>query len=371
MKALVIGAGSMGCRRLRDLTHLKTGEVILFEPVPQRCSEISAFFGVRGFTKWEDALAEEPSVMVISTPPALHETYVRQAIDRKLHAFAEVPFVYEENVLAEIVAQAPSYPGTLGVSHTIRYYPPYRLIYDLLHEDAIGKPLYIEYSLGNYLPDWHTYENYRDFYAGDVRLGGAGMDMILHELNPIQWWMGPISTVAGRLSKVSSLEINGPDSHDALLVFECGATGFLHHDVIERGTLGRHVRIVGEDGTLEWHQNLPEVRLFEARSGENRQLPFDQAADWEEALAASQEVARVLAGQRVRSGQLPGQSGDAFHYESCYLREMRHFLDAALGKRPYSMASVKEELNTVRVFHAILRSNDQKREIAMGGSHAD
>jgi Trk K+ transport system NAD-binding subunit len=50
MKILCIGAGSMGRRRLRDLTYLNEGNVILFEPEAQRCGEIAAAFGVAVFT---------------------------------------------------------------------------------------------------------------------------------------------------------------------------------------------------------------------------------------------------------------------------------------------------------------------------------
>lgn len=361
MKILVIGGGSMGRRRLRDLTYLNGGDVILFEPVEDRCREISAAFGVQGFTNLEEALAQKPGAITISTPPALHEPYVRKAIELGLPVFSEVPFVLDVKSLAEIAEKDSSYSGLFGISHTIRYYPPFRIIHDLLRQGVVGKPLYLEYSLGNYLPDWHPYEDYRKFYASDVRLGGAGLDIILHELSPIQWWLGEIESVYARLSKVSSLEINGPDNHDVLISFASGTKGFFHHDIIERGTVGRHVRIVGEEGTIEWHQNQPAIRVFQ--SGRNREVPFEEAADWNEAVEASREMSEILARPRARSGQPPSATTGSFTYESCYLREMRHFLDAASKRAPYTMTNIQEELQTVRTFHAIVQSSEEKREV--------
>jgi predicted dehydrogenase len=341
------------------------GEVSLFETVEARCRETASAFGIRGFTDLDEALSEKPSALVISTPPALHAQYVRRALDLNLSVFAEVPFALDLETLSEVSSRASSFPGVLGVSHTIRYYPPFRLIHDLLRQGAVGKVLYLEYSMGNYLPDWHPYEDYRKFYAGDVGLGGAGMDMILHEMSVIQWWLGRIESVTARLTKVSELEIKGPDNHDVLFSFAGGSRGFFHDDIIERGTVGRHIRIAGAEGTLEWHQNLSTIRLFEAKKKTNLQLGFDQASDWSEALNASREMTAILAKQKAKSGAIPSAATPGFTYESCYLREMRHFLGAVQGKHPYSMSNPQEELANVRVFHAFCKSSEEKQEVLL------
>lgn len=366
MKILAVGAGSMGKRRLRDLCYLAPGQVSLFEPKADRCQQVSRSYGVRGFTNFDEAMADQPDVITISTPPALHEQYVEAALEHNLHVFAEVPFALDLDFMSKLQGRAKSgYSKVIGISCSSRYYPPFRLVRDLLQSNAVGRVMYIEYSLGNYLPDWHPYEDYRNFYAGDMRLGGAGMDMILHELNILHWWFGPVATVHARFSKLSQLEINGPDTQDILLEFGSGARGYFHHDIIERGTVGRHLRIVGEEGTLEWHQNQPTVRLFDAIAGESREIAFNQAADWSEATAASREVNELVAKQEGQSGKIPSSGDTGFAYESCYLREMRHFLDAAEGRTKYSKSSVDEELQTVRTFHAIVRSSELEKTCAV------
>ncbi len=366
MKILCVGGGSMGRRRLRDLTHLKPGEVVLFEPAAQRCKEIAAAFEVPGFTRLEEALAQKPTAMTISTPPALHDDYVRKAMELNLDVFAEVPFVLDEKVLSDVAAKAPQYKRALGVSHTTHYYPPFRLIHDLLERGEVGKPLYVEYTLGNYLPDWHPYEDYRTFYGSDAAIGGAGLDMVLHEMNTIQWWLGKVSSVFARLSKLSSLEIKGPDNHDVLMTFASGARGFFHNDVIERGTQGRHIRVIGESGSIEWHQNLPTIRVYKESAAQ--QIGFEKAADWDEALEKSRQMTQILSRQRAKSGKVPIGDPGAFTYESCYLREMEHFVGAAEGKHKFTMANVTDELQTVRVFHSILRSSDGQKEVSVGAA---
>jgi predicted dehydrogenase len=354
----------MGRRRLRDLAYLQPGGVSLFEPVPERCKQVSEAFGVRGFTNIDQALEQRPDALVVSTPPQLHERYVRRGLDEGRHVFAEVPYLLDYEGLKTLAAKSAN-GGTqvLGISHTIRYYPPYRLIRDLLERNVIGRTLYLEYSLGNYLPDWHPYEDYRKFYASDQSLGGAGMDMLLHELGAIHWWLGNTSHVQARLTKVSSLEISGPDTHDILLRFANNAVGFFHHDVIERGTVGRHIRIIGAEGTIEWHQDEPTIRVFTASANRNDAIGFDQVSDWQAAIEASREAAQLVAAQQTSSGRIPEGSAPKFTYESCYLREMRHYVEAAAGTAAYTGCTIAEELMTVATFHAILKSAEQGREL--------
>jgi predicted dehydrogenase len=360
MSILVIGGGSMGRRRMRDALALRPGQVFLYEPDKQRCDEVAELFGIQGFTDLDEALAQNPSAMIVSTPPALHDRYIRLAVERGIHVFAELPFVFDTQLLTELSGTAKTSKIVLGVSATIRYYPPFRLIHDLIRDNAVGKRLYLEYSLGNYLPDWHPHEDYRKFYAkGDPRAGGSGVDMILHEMHAIQWWLGPVDTLSSRVSKVSELEIAGPDTHDALLTFKNGCRGYFHHDVIEQGTRGRHIRLVGDAGTIEWGQHEPTIRVYKGDQKSEQFLTFDQAEDWDEAMRASKEMVQILARTKARSGAVPSGNQTAFTYESCYLREMRHFLDAAEGKHPYTLATIEEELHNVRTFHRFLDTSEQ------------
>jgi predicted dehydrogenase len=363
MKVLVIGGGSMGRRRLRDLKALWPGEVMLLEPNEARCREIAGRFGVRGFTKLDDAFATQPDALAVCTPPALHEPYVREGIKRKLHIFAEVPFIMDLAAMEGVARQAPSYPAVLAMSHAPRYYPPFVILRDQIRRGVIGRPLYVEHSLGNYLPEWHPYEDYRTFYGGDWKLGGAGLDMIPHEFDALLWWLGPLSRVQARFSKLSSLELNGPDTQDVLLTFASGAVGYFHNDVIERGTTGRHVRIAGEEGTLEWHQGQPSVRLF--LNSANKHLGFDAAPDWADAQRASHEVARLIAESKAVSGKPPADGSGEYTYEANYFREMEHFVGAATGRHAFTTATVEDELAAVRAMHAIIRSGEEERAVAL------
>ena len=81
-------------------------------------------------------------------------------MDAGAHVFAEVPFVLNLEIMRDIVRRAPAYSKVLAASHSFRMYPPVRLIRDLVCGGAIGKPLYLEHSLGQHVAGWHSYEHY-------------------------------------------------------------------------------------------------------------------------------------------------------------------------------------------------------------------
>lgn len=342
----------MGRRRVRDLTYLRPKQVAVFEPNTERCEQIQTQFGVDGHTMIEDALATDPKVMVISVPPALHEQYVQLAMSREMHVFSELPFVWSRDGMRKVVETSGDYPATLGISATLRYYPPFELIHSLIHDGRIGKPFYFELNLGHYLPHWHPNEDYRRFYASDARQGGAGLDMLPHELAAVQWWLGPIKSVVARLSKVSDLEINGPDCHDILLTFASGCRGYFHNDVLEMHTRGRRIHIVGSQGTLRWIQDEPFLRISTEKEKETR-LEFSEAKSWQTAVDATQRVVEAGRGSIAAC---------EFSYESNYLREMEHFLGAVEGKHAYTAATPAEELHTVSVVQTILETGQCQTE---------
>ena len=75
MKILVIGLGSMGRRRIRNLQNLGYKNIIGYDKKKSRRDESKQKYRLKTFEKIEDALDYNPKAMIISTPPDLHLQY--------------------------------------------------------------------------------------------------------------------------------------------------------------------------------------------------------------------------------------------------------------------------------------------------------
>src|SRR5205809_54356 len=180
MRLLIAGLGSMGKRRVRNLTFLNAGEVIGFDPRADRRDEASSKYGISTFADFSEAMAQRPDALIISTPPDLHMPYMRAAGNAGIHFFCEASVVDDG---LETLIPACNAAGIIAApSSTLRFNPSIRRIKDLVDSGRIGKPLVLTYHSGQYLPDWHPWEDYRTFYVAK-RATGAAREIVPFELS--------------------------------------------------------------------------------------------------------------------------------------------------------------------------------------------
>jgi predicted dehydrogenase len=68
MKFLIIGLGSMGKRRIRNLQSLKFGDIIGFDVSKERRKESEDKYKIKTFESIGDAINENPNAIIISSP---------------------------------------------------------------------------------------------------------------------------------------------------------------------------------------------------------------------------------------------------------------------------------------------------------------
>ena len=140
-----------------------------------------------------------------------------------------------------------------------------------------SKPVNYIYHIGQYLPDWHPWENYKNFFVGDKRTGGVreifGIDL--------PWLLdtfGPVKHVYVEKDKLSALEIDYPDTYFTVLRHENGTKGVLAVDVVSPKAV-RNFEVFGEGLRLFW-EGSPRS-LAECASVKKCRVPVDTYASVE------------------------------------------------------------------------------------------
>lgn len=261
MKFLVVGLGSMGKRRVRNLQALGHTALAGFDPRADRREEASSRYGIEIFDVFDKALALfKPDALVISTDPKLHMAYAIPAANQGLHCFIEASVVEGERI-AELCKSLEGTKLVIVPSCTMRYYPGPIAIRDVIDSGKIGTPLNLNYLTGQYLPDWHPWEHIQDFYVSRRETGGA-REIVPFELTWINEIFGEPIPLACVKDKVTDMDADIDDIYHCLMRYQGGMLANVTVEVISRPKAIREMNILGSKGRLVFSADENCVRYI-------------------------------------------------------------------------------------------------------------
>lgn len=249
MRLVVVGLGSMGKRRIRNLQALGYTELAGVDPRQDRRAEAASLYGIPVFDEFENALAVfAPDALVISTPPDRHMDYAYPAVSKGLHCFIEASVVESERIagLCELLEEK----GLVVVpSCTMHYYPGPMAVREVIRSGKIGKPLNLNYQAGQYLPDWHPWERIQDFYVSQRETGGA-REIVPFELTWLNEIFGDPIPLACVREKLTDMDADIDDIYHCILRYPEGMLANITVEVISRPQATRELNVLGTQGRL-------------------------------------------------------------------------------------------------------------------------
>jgi predicted dehydrogenase len=332
MRFLVVGLGSMGKRRIRNLQYLGENDIIGFDTKKDRIQETEKKYKIPVYDDINKALAEDPDALVISTPPNYHIEYELLAAQHGIHFFCEAGVMTDQT--DELIRLRKKKKIVAAPSATWRFNESIRTIKKLVDDGKIGRVSSLTYHMGQYLPDWHPWESIATFYVGQ-RQTSATREMIPFEMEWITWIFGDVKTISCLKGKTSDLPVNIDDVYQVIFEFESGVLGHLLVEVISR-TPTRIFRVVGDRGTIEWDWLQDVVRLYDSKK--KKWLEFREKKGFKEKGYVAKE--------------------------NMYIEEMKNFINAINGKEPY-IYSLEDDLRILRLLESSELSSDEHRHVAL------
>lgn len=324
---VVIGGGSIGKRHIRNLFANGVGHVAAVDPNPDRQAEAKTL-GAEAYATFEEALSFKPTACVIASPNIFHADNLRACLTAGLHTLVEKPLAVTSDGLAEIVTEFKAKNLIGHVGSNFKFHPSFRRLKDCL--PRIGQIYSARAISGQYLPDWHPWEDYRQGYSANQSLGG-GVLLDTHELLYMTWFLGPATAVNCMSGKVSDLEIDTEDLAQLTLRHEAGALSTIQADYLQR-TYQRSSEFHGSDGFLKWDVNERTVRLF-VKSEEKWTV-------WEEPRG--------------------------YDANQMYMEQTRHFLDTITGEANGEfLTPLSDGLAVLRLTEAAKLSQQEARTVTV------
>lgn len=281
MNVVVIGLGSMGKRRIRLLKEHQDIEIYGIDSNQERCNEVAEKFGAKCFGSIADAVKNEKiNCAFVCTSPLSHSAIINECLKNNLHIFTEINLVsdgYDENIKL-----AKDKNLVLFLSSTFLYRKETQMIIDKV-KDRNSKLNYI-YHVGQYLPDWHPWESYNNYFIGNPKTNGCREIMAID----MPWLItafGKIKNVSAIKSKNTNLNISYNDNYLITIEHETGAKGVFAVDVVTRKPI-RHIDVYGEDIQISWNGTPDSLTEYDMHAKTLKQIAIDNASEHVEGYAA-------------------------------------------------------------------------------------
>lgn len=343
MKALFIGLGSIGQRHLRNLAAVmpqgfeimavrRTRSVPFLneqmEVAGDSCHLVERY-GITEFSELAEALDQGPDLVYVCNPSVFHVPDAYAALNSGAAVFIEKPLGSSWLGVDDLLEAATT--GKIMVGFQFRFHPHIQRINQLIKAGALGRIVGATFVNSEYLPHWHSYEDYRHSYAAQTALGGGALLTQIHELDLAQWFLGRPHSVYAVGGHLSDLEVDVEDSVSVMLAYRSEDRSFpvtIHLDYLGYPA-ERSLTVTGDRGKVYWSQQSGELTISNIEDA------------------------------RVETFTSPG-----FERNQMFVEQTQHFLKFALGQAAPSV-SVAEAAVSLQIALAAQESMRLGRPVAL------
>lgn len=319
MRFLVLGLGSMGKRRIRNLKAIGFSNIIGYDIRNDRRKETEEHYGICTIDNLNDI--SNFDVLIISTSPDAHNEYIRYSLEKGKPCFVELNVIL--NDLPKLNKLAKSKKILVAPSCTFKFHPSIKNIKKLIHSSNYGKITNFVYHSGQYLPDWHPWENIKDFFVGKKETSGC-KEILSFELHWVIEIMGKPREIFSFHEKTLGFDVDIDDTYVIGLKFD-DFLGVLLIDVVSRFPT-RNLTLNLEKAQIRWNWEEKKVKLYNA--GSKSWTYFSEPE--EEAEAGYNK--KIL--------------------EEMYIEEMRAFIEAVKGNKPFPN-SLDEDIEILNILEKV------------------
>ena len=233
-------------------------------------------YGVVEFDDLDKALAEKPDIVFVTNPTSMHMEVARKSAEAGCNLFIEKPLGASSEGVDALIELVERKRLVVFVAYQLRFHPGLMQVSAWLKEERIGQLISANLLLGEYLPGFHPYEDYRKTYPALKSMGGGVLLSQIHELDYALWLFGKPLRIFALGGQLSNLEMDAEDTASVLM--ECQCNGKVLPISLTLDFLlsppRRTCVIVGDQGSIVWDYHGKSAVLQSRVTGETEIMDF-------------------------------------------------------------------------------------------------
>ncbi len=328
MKFLIAGFGSIGRRHFRNLVKLGQRDIIFYRTHQSTLPDEE----LEGYSIESDlkaALSHHPDAVIVANPTASHLDVAIPAAEMGCHMLIEKPISHSMERIDKLERIIRQGSAKVLVGFQFRYHPGLLQIKDWIKQSVIGDVYFVRAHWGEYLPDWHPWEDFQESYSAKRDLGGGVLLTLSHPIDYLRWIFGEMVTVSSVLGEQNVLGIEVEELADVVIRFQSGILCELHLNYLQRPP-AHFLEIYGSEGTISWNSISGMLKLYRVddQSWETHPLPR------------------------------------TFERNDLFLAEMRHFIQIVSGNQA-PMCSLEDGIQIQKIITAFYKSAEVGKKISV------
>ncbi|RIK38175.1 MAG: oxidoreductase [Chloroflexi bacterium] len=341
LRFAVIGAGNIAKIHVQALQQIPAAQItVVCSRTAASGRTLAATCGAAWEADYREAVRRtDVDAVAVCTPSATHAEIAIAGAQAGKHLLVEKPIdvtLPKVDALLEAVRQAGV---TLAGVFPLRFMAGTHQAKAAIDAGRLGRVTMADVFVKWYRPQQYYDSSWRGTWAFDG--GGALMNQAIHNIDLLQWLVGPVTAVSGRMGTLAH-KMETEDTGCALLTFASGALGVIQGATSCWPGDPARVEVRGDRGTIV----LEEGRIVTWKLA-------DAAAGEEEAMLN-------LEGDGGGSG-----AGDPMAIGSeRHRRQIVDFIEAVQQGRP-PLVDGPEARKAVEIIRAIYRSAEAGRTVAL------
>jgi predicted dehydrogenase len=319
----------------------------------ERAESFGVAFNVTPFSNITSMIKREGvQAVCVATPHPLHASAAIEAAETGAHVLVEKPLAASLSDCDAMIAAANRNHVQLGMVSQRRFFEPVQRMKNAIDAGKIARP-----ALGTMVMlSWRDEGYYTsDPWRGkwETEGGGVLVNQSPHQLDILQWLMGPIAEISGYWANLNHPSIEVDDSAVACIRFRNGGLGSIVTSVSQRPGIYSKIHIHGSNGASVGVETDTGA-TFIAGVSEVEEPPVNDL--W---TVPGEEHLLEMFTTEDRKAFLMRRDGDYYHR-----LQIRDFLKAILtGTRP--LVTGEDGRAAVEMFTAIYISNRERRPVQL------
>ncbi|WP_010277751.1 Gfo/Idh/MocA family protein [Paenibacillus senegalensis] len=309
MNFALIGCGNMADIYAKKIFSSDTMRLAaVFHREQEKAERFARPYEAKAYSNYQEMLGNpEVEAVIVTVPTFLHKEFVLEAARHKKHVLCEKPLALNSSDAREMSRACEENGVRLYVAQVVRFFPEYAAIRQAVSKGQVGQPRYVRAKRLTHNPSVGSW------YADTTKSGGVVLDLMIHDLDFLQWTFGPAKLREARQTKNDKLhhvvvELELRNGLRAEVESMWGYTGPFTTSIVVSGAKGelRHDSTSGSEGeegveVPEFHEGedpyLQQIEHF--KQGVEQQQPF--IVDPEEVIQTMELVERVTTFLQTRS----------------------------------------------------------------------